>query len=260
MTENINDTGIICYENLDPIAIKWLLEQDELHQDLNENEKIKKILGSILKAYKRTKFFKSQYLTKKELGRFGRIYSYHQATEKRLTFGGLSCLSRPIRGFSAAKDNIDIDIKKCHWFLIKHFIYKNETWKTEHIDNFLITYDKVIEYIVENELYSVDEDSKDQYDSPIDKAKKTIFSILYTSPKCLKDYKKLIIDNCKPFQLIHNMVYNDLFPRLKYEYTELVELLVKQYKKNEWNLDGKILSHILQHVEKLLIVNIIDFF
>ena len=260
--ERLNDCGITCYEKVSLLDVKWLLEQEQLHSDQIEDSKVKDVLTSMLKGYKISKCFKTVYKTSKQLGNYGRMYPWHYATPKTLKYGGLCSLSRAVRGFLADRHNIDIDIKRCHWYIVKYLFYLSDGLNNDLIDKFLDNYDKIVQFIIKNNEFIIKKEDECEHDTDIDKAKKTIFSILYTSTDCLNDTAKKIIDNCIVFRNIHKQMYNIVLPSLLSKYHELVGIVrsVNKSKTDRWNMDGKILSHILQHIEKLLIIDITQFF
>jgi hypothetical protein len=121
----MTDTDFVCYEKIDVVAIKWLLQQETLHNDPPEHEKIKNTLSSMVKSYKLQKCFKMLHKTSKKYNGCGRVYPYHLTGKVATKFGGLASLPRAIRGFLADKYNIDIDIKKCHWYIVKYLLIKD---------------------------------------------------------------------------------------------------------------------------------------
>ena len=235
------------------LKIKWLLKQDKLH-DKRDNE-IRKKLKSILKFLDNNDKLEVVYKVSKVFNNnnYGRIFGYHN--EK--IYGCLGSLSRAIRGYLADDDYIDIDIKRCHWYIIKYLIQKNGEFNDIYIINFINNYDDIIKEIIKSKLYG---DEYCDYHSVNDKAKDSIFALLYTQPSYVNknDTVKQILETNEIVKKVHNQIYNVLLPSLKEEYNELVNLL--KFDKNEKNRDGKILSHILQHLERMIILEVIKYF
>jgi len=252
------ENQIILNENINPIAIKWLLQQENIHT--TKDEEYKNILRSLLKSYKLNKKFKITYKTSKKYENYGRIYGFHNPTKSRFMYGSLGSLPRDIRGFLADADNLDIDIKKCHWYIIKYFIEKSDDFSNNLINKFLLKYDDIVKFIIENKDKFIEENDYQSYHTESDKAKDLIFSVLYTQPSYLSNKKQLFLDNCPLFNKLYLQIYNSILPILKENHKELIEIVNKDFKKSEKNSNGKILSHILQDIEKNLIIDIVNYF
>ena len=246
-------------EPIDPLMIKWLLYQPRLHENDSTDDTLKKTLAGMLKGYKLNRRFTTKYKTFKNYGAYGRVGPYYNATKVRETYGGLATLKRSVRGFLADPWGVDVDFKKCFWYLIKWKINEKDI-SSAKIDYFLENYTKLVDWITENNLVLIDKDDRNKYDSKTDLAKKTIFNILHTSPSSLNGPKRRIIDTCKAYGALHAQIYETLLPLLKQEFAELVSIIEKNLNKNEYNKDGKVLGCILQHLEKLTSTSAVDFF
>ncbi len=253
MQKMSNDVIITCYEKLDIKRIIWLLKQKVLNKDTLEDGKIRSQLKSHLKAL-RCGRFEIKYFTINKLKSFGRIYGHHFPTDKRKQFGSLGSYNKFIRSFLVDNSHLDIDIEKCHWYIIK-YLFQHFNLEVKLIDDFLEIYPIIVNYIKQNNLYSsfkTDDDEKM-------KSKKTLFSILNCCPNYLTDNKRKILSKFEILKKIHNIIYNTLLMLLKNEYADLHKIINKEFK-NDINLEGKFLSHTLQHIERINILRIIDFF
>lgn len=241
------------YEKIDKRRIKWLLEQDTIHE--KEDEKNKAILKSMLKAMKNDDRLEVVYKTGKEFknDNYGRIFGYHN----KKVYGCLGSLPRNIRGYLADSDYIDIDIKRCHWYIIKYLINKMELYD-KYINKFINEYDVIIKKVIGAKLF--DKEKYCSYNSEADMAKSSVFALLNSQKTIFSNESKEIIKLDDTLNKLHNQIYKVLLPSLKEEYKEIVEIINKSFKKNESNKDGKILSHILQHLERNIVINIVDFF
>jgi hypothetical protein len=248
-----NDVIITCYEKIDIKRIIWLLSQKVLNRDTIEDAKIRCQLKSHLKALK-TGRYEIKYFSTLKLKNYGRIYGHHYPTEKRKVYGSLGSYNRFIRSFLASPTHLDIDIEKCHWYILR-YLFQQFNIETKIIDDFLEIYPIIVNFIKQNNLYSQfkpDDDDKM-------KSKKTLFSILNCSPNYLKDNKKKILDKFEILKKIHNVVYGTLITLLQNEYQELYKIIFKEFKTHQ-NINGKFLSHTLQDLERINILRIIEFF
>lgn len=250
---------IVLYENIQPKKIKWLLEQEDLF--CNNPENVISILTNLLKSYKINKKFKIVYKPSVNYFTYGRLYGSCAVNSNKLIHGSLGSLPRHIRGFLADDGNIDIDIKRCHWYILKGLLkkYVNENY----INNYLDNYDELIKTICKNE--DVDKLSSGSkafsfYHTPADKVKNALLSILNTEPNSLSESKKALLNNYPVLLNLHSQIYISLLPILKNQYKDFIDIICKKKKKEKENLDGCILSNILQDIEKNIIVKVLEFF
>lgn len=236
-------------QKINSLKISFLLNQEKIHD--KKDEETKQALKSIYKNLKNNKI-SIVYKTSKDFKKnnFGRIYGFHNSK-----YGCLGTLPRTIRGYLADDDYIDIDIKRCHWYLLKYLIQKNGELNESYINNFINNYDDLVKKIASEKIFK--DDNYSMYHTDTDKAKESIFGLLYASPNYLGKNSKLILELDDTFKRLHNQIYNVLLPSLKEEYKELVEILTK---KNDKNKDGTILSHILQHLERIVVLDIVKYF
>lgn len=246
------------YEEIDKTKVSWLLEQEVIHE--NDEEDVRLKLKSILKALKKDKKLKVVYRTSKDFKKhdYGRLFGYH-INNKSYVYGCLGSLPRTIRGYLADDNYIDIDVKRCHWYILKYLIEKNDDFNIKNINEFIHNYDEIIKKIMENGNFEINKQFS-SYHTNVDKIKELLFSILNTQPSYLSAEKQEILEMDTKFQKLHNQIYNVLLPSLKLENAELVELINKGFDKNEKNKDGAILSLILQNYERKLIMDIVDYF
>jgi len=233
--------------------IMWLLKQDRIHK-YKDNE-IKKQLKIMLNILKNEKRLEITYKTSKDFKDkdYGRIYGYNLKG-----YGNLGSLPRIIRGYLASDDYIDIDIKRCHWYIIKYLIEKNDNFNDKLINEFLEKYNEIIKKI--SELNIITDKQYSEYHTDIDKSKDVIFSILNSQISYLNKEKLEVLNECELLCKLHKQIYQVLLPSLKEENKELVDILSKRFEKDDKNKDGKILSHILQNIERKIIIDLIKYF
>ena len=169
------------FEPINHLDIRWLLDQETLHNNPEEDSKVRIVLESLLKCLKLNKCIKISYKTSKNMNGYGRFIPYHNATKVRQTHGGLATLNRAVRGFLADFFGVDIDIRKCHWNIIKYLLNKHEI-DTKKYDKFIDNYSDISQWIIDQKIYIVDPNNKCSNDTPLELAKKTLFSILNTEP------------------------------------------------------------------------------
>ena len=240
-------------EEVQKEKIMWLLKQEKIHK-YKDNE-IKQQLKTMLNILKNDKRLEITYKTSKEFKDkdYGRIYGYNSKG-----YGNLGSLPRIIRGYLACDDYIDIDIKRCHWYIIKYLIEKNGNFNDKLINEFLEKYNDIIKKISELKIFTNKQYS--EYHTDIDKSKDIIFSILNSQLSYLNKEKLEVLKECEILSKLHKQIYKVLLPSLKEENKELVDILVKRFDKDESNKEGKILSHILQNIERKLIIDLIKYF
>jgi len=258
----MKDQQLILYENINPLKIKWLLAQDSLDCSTEDkNEEVKSTLESLLKCYSKYKKFKVVYKTSSSFGSFGRLYGYHFITDSKSIYGWSGSLPKHIRGFLLDDNNIDIDIKRCHWYIIKDLLikYVNDRFITEFLDN----YDDEVSKLSSNAFINqiINKNKYNFCDNHIDKTKDAFFSTLYTQPSFLSVSKQELLMHNPLFNNLHQQIYTSLLPILKDKFKDLIEVVFKKKENfNKENLDGSILSYILQHIEKTIILEIVEFF
>jgi len=218
---------------------KYLLSSETI-----DDVGLKKYLAVIIAVAKKNDgIFKCQYKTAKSLPpNFGRLYPVADY-RKNGTIAGLCMINREARSYLASEHYIDIDMKKAHWYILRHLLAKY------HLDVSLV--DTVIDTIPKLKLCEGQDIITDS-----EELKKRLFSCLYSQPSFLGQIQKSILEGFPQLGNLHCAVYETLLPTLKHNYPDLYKILQKD-RECKGNQDGSFVSHILQHFEKTIIQDII---
>jgi hypothetical protein len=169
----------------------------------------------------------------------GRLYP-HVSSAKGSSIAGLSMLSRKIRSFLVEDIYLDIDLVKCHWYILQ-YLFITHGCDVSLIDELIAIYPDILSFI----------------SNEVKKPKDAIFSILYSSPTFISTLSKRILYKFPIFQQIHDIVYKNLIKILMGEHKPIWDLVLKN-DKNPKNHDGSFLSSVCQDLERKMIVDIID--
>ena len=126
---------ITLIEKVNPHKVQFLLKQGTIHEDEGKNHNIKVALDKYIKGFKKNKRFEAVYKTSKDLGStksspdgWGRIYPNNNFG-KSGSITGLTMFDKVVRSYLAQDAYIDVDMKKSHWFILKHLLVKSSIGK-----------------------------------------------------------------------------------------------------------------------------------
>ena len=246
----MSDNNIVHFKLVEKVVsakVEYLLKLETILDDPERNASVVTHLEKYQKGFKKAKKYITEYRTSKDWGQYGRFYP-------RNTFGrygqstGLALMKSLVRGYLAEDHYLDIDIKKCHWYLLR-WLFKKYELETEDLDQILKNYDEIAEFVSEQEHISKGE------------AKKSIFSILYSSPTYKSQITKKVLSKFPYFRNFYNELYGSFLALSKEEYAELYEIntknVTKKKGKNYKNIDGSFIATLNQHVERLVITDIV---
>ena len=155
----------------------------------------------------------------------GKVKYYRKYSFGRYQSDGLQKCPRDIRKYLADGNYIDIDIVNCHPIILEQLFAHN------NIDppQFLIEYNKDREKSIKKFKLN------DKYG---------IFKII-NNEKC--NYRQVIIKEC------HESIYKTLLPILKNKYNNIYNT-INDNKKEKKNINGSLISHILQDIENEILM------
>jgi len=221
--------------------VKFLLDQQSLFVDHEKNAQAFGLLRSYNKGFK-DNFFTAEYKTSTELNDFGRLYPNNG---NNVT--GLSMFQKTIRAFLAKETYIDVDMKKAHWYIMK-YLFQKYSFDYSLVSDIINDYDVILDWIRENLL---------TLNSSFD-LKGEMFKLLYTQPSFVMSYNsKMMLEKIEHFKRLHEVIYGPFLSCMKINFADLYRIVCKK-NKNPNNIDGSFISHVLQHHERLIILDVID--
>lgn len=234
-----------CIERVDYKKVLYLTAQEKIYNDdPAQDEIIKKELKAYASSYKKDKKFICVYKPSKDLSPWGRVYPSVNYGKGGFTTG-LCMFSREVRAYLADENYIDIDMKRAHWYILRHLLQVNEL-NFSLVDDILYNYDSIANWLIPNNM---------------EEAKKKLFSALYSSPTYMSSDVADLMQECKEFADLHKCIYGNFLSLMKDQFKDLY-LLVEKQKENKAldkkkNIAGSFISHVLQHHERLCIEEII---
>lgn len=230
--------------------VNWLLSQPSIHKDPEISDRLKKVLSSYRNSYALNKKFNIIYKHSKDYITkgldYGRVYPYHK---KKINegFGGLASFKRDIRNFLAVDEYVDVDIKKCHWYIVLWLMKKYEIGEGyNETKKFLENYN--------NKTFENTETKE--------KFKGLMFTILNSDNTYVKN-SSYLNENLSQFpdlQNVHKIIYEQLMPLLVQDDVDGVNIINKLKLNKKENTNGKFLAQILQNYEFHIIKYIVNAF
>jgi len=214
---------IILYEKINRDKLREVLECNNIPFEDGDEEEWKQIQETKLKNYVKKKFSDKGIFTKyKQVAKYGRYYSSN----------GLQGFQREVKKYISGEFYKDIDIKNCHPEILEQLLEFNKISSGKLLRNYNNNREEFIkEYGFKNKL----------------------------------DFIKIINNdslNNNKFKEIHDLVYENLVPKLKKENKTLYNRIKKERtkKKKTYNFEGSFLSHYLQNIENNILMVMFKFF
>ena len=114
-------TTIELIEDIDVKKVRYLKSLSSITDDEDEDKRVKGYLTKYLTGHKKNRCFKSTYLPGKEYGNYGGLYPNIKYNNGNACTG-LTMLPKQVRSYLASDTYIDVDMKRAHWYLLKHVL------------------------------------------------------------------------------------------------------------------------------------------
>ena len=178
---------------------------------------------------------------------FGRLYPHAPSKSGRRFACGAALMNKTVRSYLLSEHYLDVDMSKAHYSILYHLFTKYELPSGIDILDEVFLDPPIRESIAEKCGCSLLE------------AKQWMSALLNTSPTVLSEvHCRQLVETFPCFKDIHELVYKHLVPRLQVEYPDIFTA-AKKASKWKANTLGCFMSHMLQHYERLMMTDIIEF-
>jgi hypothetical protein len=231
---------IVLYEKVDIKKVDHLLSLAQIRDDPEKDIQARSLLTKYKKYYNHKYGHYTSYYRQSPLWKgYGRCYPHSDETKGIAC--GLALLSKDIRSFLGADHYVDLDLEKCHWYILRHLLCKyNFDFKL--IDNLLDDYSSITDFIQSNFTC---------------KPKGGVFAVLNSEHAFMSVQSKALVEEFPVLKQIHNLVYSSFLTIMKAEESELYKL-VEKINKSPKNIQGTFIATLLQNIEKTMIFEILD--
>lgn len=235
MTTTTTTTTIELIEDIDVRKVRYVKSLSSITDDEDADKQVKGYLTKYLTGHKKNRCFKSTYLPGKEYGNYGRLYPNIKYNNGNACTG-LAMFHHQVRSYLASETYIDVDMKRAHWYLLKHVLSVHRI--PSPIDEVLNDYDKMAELA----------------------GKQTLLSMI--NKERLNEEHREVCERFPAVKKLHDIMYTLLYACLREKHQELFKLVEKANKKKgkDYNLKGSFMAHVLQEYEKRVITTVYELF